>query len=432
LLERISQLDHLTYLDLHDSELTDTGLRHLARLPRLQRLNLSCHQITDHGLEVLRHLPQLKTFELLHQGRVSDAGLANLAHCQHLECVNLMGTRTGDGVIKALTGKRQLRQFYAGTDITDAGLALFHDFPVFKTWQGGEAVMSLLSFSAHPNLIWLNLKAPLTNRGLAKLAGLEGLYAVNLFGGTGQGPFDASNSAITPAGLSHLAVLPNLGWLGCCSTLCTDEAMRLISAIPRLRFLMCQDAVAGDEGYAALSRSPSIEYIWGRRCYNLAGRGFAALAAMPALRGLSVSCRNVDDEGLSALPRFPALKEFMPMDVPDAGFQHVGRCEQLEALHCMYCRETTDTATSNIAGLSELKTYQAWSTQITDRSLEILGGMPSLERVGFSDCAGVTNAGLGFLAGLPRLRDVNLESLPHITPEGAAVFPDTVRVNLIR
>ncbi|MBZ5535729.1 MAG: sigma-70 family RNA polymerase sigma factor [Acidobacteriia bacterium] len=430
LLERISKLDHLTYLDLHDSgELTDTGLRHLARLPQLQHLNLSCHQITDHGLEVLRHLPQLKSFEIYHQGQVSDAGLANLAHCDHLERVNLMGTETGDGVIQALTGKAQLREFFAGTKVTDAGLKLFHQFPVFKTWRGGRAAMSLMSFLAHPNYLWLNLKAPLTNKGLQNLAGLEGLYALNLFGTTGHAPFEASNTAITPAGLSHLAGLPNLGWLACCAQLCTDDAMRHIRGMPRLRFLMCQDAVAGDDGFLELGRSPSIEYIWGRRCYNLTGRGFAALRAMPSLRGLAVSCRNVDDEGLSALPRFPALREFMPMDVADDGFRHVGRCQQLEALHCMYCPGMTDTATGYLAGLSNLKSYQVWGAQITDRSLEILGRMSSLEHLRFYRCDGITNGGLVSLADLPRLREVDLEGLRSITPEGAAVFPAQIHVN---
>jgi Leucine Rich Repeat (LRR) protein len=430
LLERLCKLDHLTYLDLHNStELTDAGLRHLAGLPRLQHLNLSCQQITDQGLEVLRHLPQLKTFELYHQGRVSDAGLANLAHCDHLEQVNLMGTQTGDGVIEVLTGKARLRQFFAGNNVTDAGLELLHEFPVFKTWRGGRPVISLLSFMAHPNYLWLNLKAPLTNSGLANLAGLDGLYAVNLFGTKGHAPFDSSNSAITAAGLDHLAGLPNLGWLGCCAQLCTDEAMHHISRMPHLRFLMCQDAIAGDNGFVELSRSHSIEYIWGRRCYNLTGHGFAALRAMPALRGLSVSCRNVDDEGLSALPGFPALREFMPMDVADDGFRHVGHCGQLEALHCMYCPEMTDAATGYIAGLSKLKSYQVWSAQITDRSLEILGRMSSLEHLRFYKCAGVTNAGLALLAGLPRLREVDLERLPNITPEVAAVFPAHVRVN---
>src|SRR6516225_4266030 len=68
----------------------------------------------------------------------------------------------------------------------------------------------------------------------------------------------------------------------------------------------------------------------------------------------------------------------MPMDVPDDGFRHVGRCAQLEKLTCMYCRDTGDLATEHIAGLSRLKHYYAGKTQITDRSLEILGGMTSL------------------------------------------------------
>src|SRR5439155_23269020 len=132
--------------------------------------------------------------------------------------------------------------------------------------------------------------------------------------------------------------LPNLGFIGCQGEHCDDLAMHHIAAIPRLRMLMGQGTVAGDAGFAALSRSKTIEYIWGRECPNLTGRGFAALAAMPALRGLAVSCKNVDDASLSALPSFAALRGLMPMDVPDEGFRHVGRCENLESLWCMYCR----------------------------------------------------------------------------------------------
>ena len=76
----------------------------------------------------------------------------------------------------------------------------------------------------------------------------------------------------------------------------------------------------------------------------------------------------------------------MPMDVPDDGFRHVGRCAQLEKLTCMYCRDTGDVATEHIAGLSRSKHYYAGKTQITDRSLEILGGMTSLEEVTLSAC----------------------------------------------
>jgi hypothetical protein len=208
-----------------------------------------------------------------------------------------------------------------------------------------------------------------------------------------------------------------------------DVAMRHIGAVPRLRMLMGQGTVAGDDGFAALSRSQTIEYIWGRECPNLEGRGFAAMAAMPALRGLAVSCKNVGDEALSTLPRFPALRELMPMDVPDAGFRHVGRCENLEALWCMYCRDTTDAATEHIAGLSRLKTYYAGKTRITDRSLEILGRTSSLESLEFWECAGLTDAGIAHLAALPHLRKISLGGSPRVTRRGMAVFPAFVQVD---
>lgn len=417
-LERLSALDHVTRLDLSGSaRLTDDGLRHLARMPQVEALDLSGYHsvLTDRGLEVLRYLKHLRRFQLCWPRRVSDAGVANLAFCEHLESVDLLGTPTGDGALRALTGKRRLRTFKSGTEVTDAGVALLHEFPVFKTWHGGDTTITLMAFN--PDLNFLLLRGSITDKGLASLVGLDGLFALNV---------DDRRLAITPAGMRPLADLPHLAFLGLDAT---DETMPTISALPRLRMLMCQDTRAGDDGFAALSRSQTLEYIWGRRCHNLTGRGFAALAAMPALRGLSVSCKNVDDGALSVLPRFPALKEFMPMDVPDYGFRHVGRCEQLESLWCMYCEDTGDAATEHLAALSRLKTYEAFSTRITDRSLEILGRMPALERLNFEYCAGITNAGLAFLAALPRLREIRLEGAPHVTRDGAAVFPANVRVS---
>lgn len=421
-LQRLSELDQVTRLDLGGSKrLTDDGLRHLSRMPRLQDLELSEYpggRITDRGLEVLRHLPELRKFQICWQSGISDAGVANLTFCDQLESVDLMGTPTGDGAINALTGKRKLRRFKTGRLVTDAGLSLLHRFPVFKTWQGGDISYSLMSADAEPTHLLVD--GPFTNAGLRNFLGLDGLFALSFFW---------HSSGFTAEGLESLADLPNLGYLGCEGERCNDEAMRRIGAMPRLRMLMAQGTVAGDDGFAALSRSQTIEYIWGRECPNLTGRGFAALTAMPALRGLAVSCKRVGDAGLAALPRFPALKEIMPMDVPDDGFRHLGRCRQLEALWCMYCRDTGDTATGHIAGLSGLETYYAGKTKITDRSLEILGRMSSLERITLWDCAGITNAGVAALAGLPRLREVGLEGLPQVSREGAAVFPANVQVN---
>src|SRR6266849_4187320 len=424
LLEQIASLAHVTALNLEGCRhVTDEGLQHLARMPQLRRLNLTGCAITDAGLRVLRKLPELRSLEIYHHAAITDAGIANLAESSLLERVSLMGTATGDGAIAALTGKPHLRFFQAGDLVTDLGLTRFHEFPMFKNWHGGEIRYSLLSPDADPTFLWLNLRAPFTDSGLARLAGLDGLFALSLFG------FRNETGGVTPAGLAPLADLPNLGWLGCTGQLCDDEAMQRIAAMPRLRMLMCQDAQATDAGFAALSRSSSIEHIWGRNCRKLTRPGFEALSTMPSLRGLAVSCMNLDDQALSALPQFPALREIVPIQVPDDGFRHIGRCQQLEALWCMYCQDTGDIATEFIGGLRHLKTYYAGRTRITDRSLEILSGIDALERVELWNCPRVTDAGLPFLAKLPQLREVKLQNMPGVTLEGAAVFPPPVHVD---
>ena len=115
------------------------------------------------------------------------------------------------------------------------------------------------------------------------------------------------------------------------------------------------------------------------------------------------------------------------MDVLDDGFRHVGRCENLEGLWCMYCRDTTDAATEHIAGLTKLKTYYAGQTKITDRSLEILSRMPSLESLEFWNCRGITNAGVALLAALPRLREISVDGCRQVTPDAVTAFPAHVR-----
>jgi Leucine-rich repeat (LRR) protein len=412
---RAVNAEHITALDLGGSKaLTDDGIRHLARLPRLEHLDVSGTNLTDRGLSILRDLPALKTLSIAGT-RITDDGAANLAHCHALESVNLAWTATGDGALRALAGKRSLRRLVSGSHVTDAGLPLLHELPVFKTWQGGEAKIALLSYDSEPNR--LLLRGSFTDRGIEQMRGLDGLFGLNL---------DDAGLALTAAALAPLVTLPNLGWLAVDAK---DDWMPYIAEMPRLRFLGAQDTSAGDDGFVALSKSQSLEYIWGRRCHNLRTRGFSALANMPSLRGLSVSCLNVEDAGVATLPSFPALRELMPMDVPDAGYRHIGKCEELESLVLMYCRDTTDAATEHITGLRKLTYYFNSYTTITDRTPILLSGMDSLERITFDGCHGLTNAGVAQLARLPRLRELRAAGR-QLTNDVAGAFPSGVRVSI--
>ena len=418
----MTKLDHVTSLDLGDSQfITDEGLEYLARMPQLRELRMSQFpggRVTDRGLEVLQHLPELRVFEICWQSGITDNGIANLRHCEQLEEVDLMGTHTGDAAIATLAGKPKLRKFKTGRNVTDDGISLLHQFPAFKTWGGGEVKYGLMSFGAEPTNLLID--GPFTRKGLDNLRGLDGVFGLSFFRHT---------SNLRGDDLQSLHALPNLGFFGCPGEICDDEAMRHIAALPKLRMLLAQGTVATDEGFRSLSQSKTIEYIWGRECPNLHSEGFAALAEMPALKGLAVSCKFVDDAALAKLKDFPALKELMPMDVSDEGFRHVGRCRQLESLILMYCRDTTDRATEHIQALPNLKKYHAGYTLITDRTLELLSKMSSLEELSFEGCKLITDAGVASLTTLPRLREISVGNSPRVTRSVISSFPTNVRVN---
>jgi len=401
---RIARIPSLKYLQIGNSgDLTDEGVRHLAQMSQLEELEMGGPEskITDRGLEALRSLSVLRKFDMGWAPQITDAGVRNLASCDHLESVNLMGTLTGDGAIRALAGKPRLRHFQTGRNVTDRGIALLHEFPAFKT--DGE--------QNH-----LMLDGPFTDAGVARLVGLEGLSSLSFFWHC---------TGLTAAGFETLRHLPSLSALACEHRQPIDDAMPHIAAIPRLRMLTANDC--GDAGFVAISQAATLECL-GAGGSRLTGRGFAALATMPALRRLAVDCRNVDDAALSLLPQFPALREFTPQGFQDEGFRHIGRCEQLERLWCMYCPNTGDRATEYLADLLRLKMYYAGETQITDRSLEVLAGIASLERLEFWGCAGITNAGIGHLTRLPQLREITLDGLARVTAAAAKLFPSNVRV----
>src|SRR5262249_8422771 len=159
-----------------------------------------------------------------------------------LEGVNLMGSPTGDGAIEALQGKPKLRRFSTGRLVTDRGLPLLQNFPLLKILHDDEGAKLLID-------------GPFTNAGLAGVAGLEGVFDLDLFWHV---------TGISPDGFAHLVHLPNLEVLGCDGELSSDQAMAHIAEIPRLRRLRAQESAATEDGFVALARSKTLEKFWGR------------------------------------------------------------------------------------------------------------------------------------------------------------------------
>jgi hypothetical protein len=231
-LEQLARVNSIQELRLGNSNgLSDDGLRHLASLRELRHLDLSMTAITDRGLEVLRSLPALESVNLSWT-RTTDAGVAHLVGCSRLKKVYLTGTASGDGALRALAGKSDLAVLHTGARVTSTGLRALHDYPAFRTWQGGAAEIGLLRGDAQPNQ--LVLRGEITDDAMVTLEGLDGLFALGI---------DDESVRVSVRGLASLATLEHLSWL---SIDATDDTMPGVARLPHLRHLGCQDTQAGD------------------------------------------------------------------------------------------------------------------------------------------------------------------------------------------
>ena len=72
-----AELEKLTHLDLHDTKITDAGLKEVAKLQKLVGLKLNFTKITDAGL---KEVAKLKNLEKLFftDTKITHAGLAQL------------------------------------------------------------------------------------------------------------------------------------------------------------------------------------------------------------------------------------------------------------------------------------------------------------------------------------------------------------------
>jgi hypothetical protein len=365
----------------------------------------------------VRHLSYLREFKACWTQGLTDTGVSHLEACERIETVNVMGTPSGDGAIRALAGKPLLRFLNTGRGVSGDGLPRLHDIPAFRCVHAAEVVTGLMGAQSVPSALMID--GDFTDDGLRALEGLDGLASLQFF---------RHSTRFTAAGLEVLRRLPRLAVFGIDGRQCGDFALRQIAAIPGLRQLQAQGAVAGDAGWQALSRSATLEYLWGRECPNFGSTGFLALSKLPSLRGMGIGCASVDGRALAALPDFPALRQLVPIGMQDSGFQYIGRCSALESLYCMYCRDTGDSATAYLGQLDKLRMYYAGMTRITDRSLEMLGRLQSLEQLEFWQCMLLTDAGFASVASLPALQRVEVHGSPNVSPNITRLFRDAVRV----
>jgi len=116
-----SELRNLQYLLLFETNITGSGLKHLANARKLEMLWIFNSPITDQDLDPLLQLPMLKCLRL-RKTKITDAGVKKLANIESLEALILEDDKISDASIEYLGKLPKLSDVdLTGTDVTPNG-----------------------------------------------------------------------------------------------------------------------------------------------------------------------------------------------------------------------------------------------------------------------------------------------------------------------
>ena len=122
---------------LRGQDLTDEGLMLVASLDDVVILNLRDTKITSTGLKHIRNFTNLRRLHI-ERTAVDDSGIPFLASLSQLEYLNLYGTRITDKSLKSLSALKNLRQLFVWqTGVTTKGVEeLRKSLPKLKVSMG--------------------------------------------------------------------------------------------------------------------------------------------------------------------------------------------------------------------------------------------------------------------------------------------------------
>jgi hypothetical protein len=208
--------------------------------------------------------------------------------------------------------------------------------------------------------------------------------------------FRFTHSAVTGAGLKHLAGLPNLKLLVLSETKVTPADLRHLKGLTKLNEVHTPQTT--DEVVAVLAEMgllhahpvcfPSPDGPYGNRPNNprevhklqlgggtLTGKCLKHFDGFDNVTEIDLHDCPVADDDLKELPkRFPKLTKLSLIDhgatgkrtgLSDKGLEHVAELARLADLHVGGCREVTDWGLEHLAKLSRLEKLGVTGTAVT-------------------------------------------------------------------
>jgi internalin A len=257
-----------------------------------------------------------------------------------------------------------------GTWVTDTELRRLNRYPALsvldlsltRITDGGMQEIKNLRGITDFNLYFAEY---ITDEGVAAIKDWKRLKRLNLHG------TKAGDSA-----LEHIAGLTLLEWLDVGSTLMTDVGLERLTSLTNLRSLTMGGNELGDAGMQALRQMPNLTY-------------------------LDLSGRQGNDKNVWSIA------------MSNTGLQAVLSLKNL--------RELRFACVTTSVGIEGAKLGEVSTLSVTEKWLEQLQSLTSLERLKLQGCGRIDDAAVRTLIAMPALREVDLKGTA-VTEKGADMF----------
>lgn len=269
----LARCDHLQYLNVSHTKVTDTGLEALTQLPALKALTIS-QNITDKGASHLSALVRLEELDL-DGARITDEGMAPLKKLSRLRSLVLSNTQVTDAGLIPLLGHDRLETLVLSRGISDGGVKTLVNLKGLTSLDGSATRITdggWKRFGSMHQLKVLYLNPEAGDAALQALAEIKGLEILDLTG-----------TRVTDAGMAFLAGLTQLKEVALTQTVVSDTGLAQLAKSRSLRVLELSNTRVSPTGMALVAKNhPKLEAIsvsWPR----LSSRELESLASLQRL-----------------------------------------------------------------------------------------------------------------------------------------------------
>jgi uncharacterized protein YjbI with pentapeptide repeats len=238
---------------------------------------------------------------------------------------------------------------------------------------------------------------------LDNLAGLRRLRSVML-----------NETAVTDAGMAavgKVATLQNVDLRGCTISNAGLEPLTALSELKALRLSGESGATSvDDDGMVHVAKMKNLkalllDFLW------ISEVGLEQLAGLDKLEELYLAKTLVGDDALAKMSQFPRLKKLRisQCQFENEGLAHLAKVTTLEDLDLSENNSINDLGMPHLAGLKKLKRLNLWRTYVGDPGVENLAGLTAMEWLNL-DNSQISDACLKHLSGMNKLSFLHLGS----------------------